>query len=180
MKKYKFLKCIFFFVLITISAFQSNAAEIAMENRIGGLNKERISIIYIKGNIDSDDSKKILRLIKEAKYKKSVVIGLVLNSRGGNWSEGIEIGNIARNYGLYTASPLDLSGGRDYIANSCSSFEIINGKFTPKRSSYSMFSNGKPEGDTNCECTSACALIWAGGIIRGGNRVGFHRPYINK
>ena len=84
---------------------------------------------------------------------KRTVNMLMLASIGGDAIEAMRIGTIVRESFIPTHAPTDLDAG-----------------FT---------CNGYPPGlkDDDCDCASACFLIWVAGVYRVGDVLGIHRPY---
>ncbi|MGD8755942.1 MAG: hypothetical protein PVF98_09755, partial [Desulfobacterales bacterium] len=76
-----------------------------------------------------------------------------LASIGGDAIEAMQIGTIVRESFIPTQAPFALNSG-----------------FT---------CNGYPSGlkEDDCDCSSACFLIWAAGVYRMGDVLGIHRPY---
>jgi hypothetical protein len=70
-------------------------------------------------------------------------------SSGGSVAEAIKIGRLVRKVMLTTGTPWVEENWGDYC-----------------------------EPGPTCHCASACALIWAAGIVRSGNKLGLHRPSI--
>ncbi|GEM_PF-5743326 len=77
---------------------------------------------------------------------------LYLNSVGGNLTEGMRIGRVARRYYVMTEAPW--SWGPHLSAS-------IGGDPAPPGS----------------VCASACFFAWLGGVSRGGHLLGIHRPF---
>ena len=150
-----------------------SAAEIAFWEEDGDTGKT--TAVRITGKIEPVDGKTFERGLEKYLERGVIVRAVDLRSRGGSVEAAMEIGRMVRKLGLATFTPLHLSGkwskkGMIFDPNSgvnecvdLDSLDLVTGK-----------------GDPNCECTSACALIWAAGVVRLGNRVGFHRPYLDK
>lgn len=77
-----------------------------------------------------------------------------LKSSGGDVIDALKIGRLFRKYFISTNAPFRLSDGDTYF-------------IVPSR--------GECRGPNCGFCASACALIWFGGVERGGT-VGLHRP----
>jgi hypothetical protein len=115
--------------------------------------------ILIKGEIASGDSSKFARIVRD---NHPFLDQVTLWSSGGLVEEALKIGQLIRKAMLKTYSPIvwGYNFGSDGVGR------LDSTEFTPVC-----------KGAT-CNCASACALIWAAGITRGGGLVGLHRPSI--
>jgi hypothetical protein len=102
----------------------------------------------LRGEIAKGDYEKV---VKSLIYPWTYMFNLV--SPGGHVDEALKIGRLFRKYLIAVDAPY-----RRQSDGSLQFREICRGQ--------------------NCTCVSACALIWFGGVDRGGT-VGLHRPYIN-
>ena len=124
----------------------------------------------LSGQISKGDYEKVVTLLRASVAKATgtqFLTEFVLNSPGGDVDEALKIGRLFRKYLITTTAPLHATAA------------------SPSQMPYlilrSMISPGNIElcrGREDCECASACALIWFGGVDRGGT-VGMHRPRIN-
>ncbi|MEW6648218.1 MAG: hypothetical protein AB1450_13545 [Pseudomonadota bacterium] len=125
-----------------------------------------VTTITLIGEIVKGDAERFIKLLIDANTNGAVVRVLNLYSRGGSTREAFKIGRTVRKYGINTASPQSF---KDAYGNvlfvSCGSKDF----------SFDFRTN---IGNKDCECASACALIWAAGLERHYGRVGFHRPYL--
>jgi hypothetical protein len=114
---------------------------------------EEIVNIRLVGIIEKGDAENFKRIVEDLKQKKRTVNMLMLASIGGDALEAMSIGTIVRESFIPTQAPFALNSG-------------------PK-------CNGYPPGlkDDDCDCSSACFLIWVAGIYRMGDVIGIHRPY---
>jgi hypothetical protein len=114
---------------------------------------EDVVTIRLVGNIENGDAEKFQKIVEDLKQKKITVNMLSLASSGGNANEAMQIGKIVRKSFIPTHAPFALD--------------------------YGWTCNGYPPGltDDDCDCASACFLIWAAGVYRMGNVLGIHRPY---
>jgi hypothetical protein len=104
--------------------------------------------VVIEGRITEGDFERFLNTVLEQGIYSSTVH---LASNGGNVGEALKIGRFIRLNSMATET-----GARHQGQNICP--------------------NGiKPQ---NCNCASACVLIFLGGIHRSGNILGVHRPYL--
>lgn len=127
-----------------------------------GLNGSRVSVaaevyvsdipsgkrIIIEGRIIEGDFEKFLNAVIEQGIYTTTVH---LASNGGNVAEALKIGRFIRLNSMATET-----GTRTQGRNIC-------------------VDSVKPH---NCNCASACVLIFLGGIHRSGNMLGVHRPYL--
>ena len=163
---------------------QSESATITSSQRIQ--DGQKISSITLKGKVVRGDAANFEEVVRSEVNQGAIVIGVNTFSRGGDWAEALKIGRLIRKFGMFTASPFHVSfsvpgsQGQTPINisyNSCTIIKWPNGKINLDDSfKYDLVLK---KGDPDCECTSACAIIWAGGFARTGQRVGFHRPYIS-
>jgi hypothetical protein len=114
---------------------------------------EEFANIRLIGKIEKGDTEKFKIIVEYLRDEKITVNMLLLASIGGDVIEAMQIGTIVRESFIPTQAPLAL--------NSC---------FT---------CNGFPQGlkEDDCDCSSACFLIWAAGVYRVGDVLGIHRPY---
>lgn len=106
------------------------------------------SRIVLEGRIADGDFEKFLNLVLERGIYSSTVH---LASNGGNVGEALKIGRFIRLNSMATET-----GTRSEGKNMCPDWI-------------------QPQ---NCNCASACVLIFLGGIHRSGNMLGVHRPYL--
>lgn len=103
----------------------------------------------MSGRIVPGDARRLEALL--AKEGPSIS-GLALRSPGGDVDEAMKIGRIVRAKLLRTIAPISSAEG-----NVC-------------------FMGGLPEQASECVCLSSCFLVYTGGVMRGGNVLGLHRP----
>jgi hypothetical protein len=109
---------------------------------------------YLHGRIVEGDYANVVYLIRT---NPKVLRIFHLNSPGGDAAEAIKIGRLFRERLLETRAPMDWGTGQPELRANGGSDAVCTG--------------------AECTCTSACALIWFGGIRRLGV-VGLHRPRI--
>ncbi|UCF49741.1 MAG: hypothetical protein JSU91_08330 [Thermoplasmatales archaeon] len=109
--------------------------------------------ITLVGKIEKGDADKFQKIVQDLRQKKRPVNMLTLASSGGDANEAMRIGKIVRKSFIPTHAPFALD--------------------------YGWTCNGYPPGlnDGDCDCASACFLIWVAGVYRMGNVLGVHRPY---
>jgi hypothetical protein len=114
---------------------------------------EEFANIRLIGNIEKGDAEAFKIIVEYLKEEKITVNMLLLASIGGDAIEAMQIGTIVRESFIPTQAPFALNSG-----------------FT---------CNGYPSGlkEDDCDCSSACFLIWAAGVYRMGDVLGIHRPY---
>lgn len=105
----------------------------------------------LRGSIEKGDYGKIVSLLRA---NHPFLNTFYLMSPGGNVDEAFKIGRLFRKYMISAQAPAE-----------------INRVFLLPASSTKWLCNGEPE----CVCASACALIWFGAQERLGT-VGLHRP----
>ena len=114
---------------------------------------EEFANIRLIGKIEKGDAEKFKIIVEYLREEKITVNMLLLASIGGDAIEAMQIGTIVRESFIPTQAPFALDSG-----------------FT---------CNGYPSGlkEDDCDCSSACFLIWAAGVHRMGDVLGIHRPY---
>lgn len=150
-------------LVILLNAGHTSAAEFSVSYH-GKATDTLKATIQLKGDIVAGDANQFRAALREISSRKAVATSLRIYSRGGSVREALEIGDLVRKLGISTRAPVHVEV---LSINVCEpgepeiSFNLVTG-----------------QGDVNCECTSACALIWAAGMSRSGTRIGFHRPYL--
>lgn len=114
-------------------------------------------IIRIEGKIEKGDFENFKQVVEDNKRKNKWIIRVDLVSSGGDVIEAIKIGKLIRYYFIPTSAP-------HYFAGEPFCWGL----------SEEQHENGE------CNCASACFLIWAAGIDRKGDVLGLHRPYFSK
>jgi len=144
------VKYIFLLLLGLIFTLNENLLQAA---QIDIYSMEEFVNIRLVGKIEKGDAEKFKRLVEGLRQKKRTVNMLMLASIGGDAIEAMRIGTIVRESFIPTHAPIDLDAG-----------------FT---------CNGYPPElkDDDCDCASACFLIWVAGVYRVGDVLGLHRPY---
>ena len=107
--------------------------------------------LKIEGDIEKGDAARFIAALKTLGPGYGTVY---LYSRGGDVREAMEIGATVRRMRLSTEAPVKFSGYPPIC--------------TPVEANV----------ETNCQCSSSCFLIYAGGVSRQGNLIGLHRPYL--
>jgi hypothetical protein len=128
--------------------------------------------VTIIGQIESGDEEKFRRLAV-ATIKNGYWIGMVrIFSPGGNVEAAIGIGEQIRSMRASTIAPM--------LMDQPSGLRLcITDIFSPPNMHTLQFDTRTGSGNRNCDCASACFLIWAAGVGRQGNVVGMHRPFFN-
>jgi hypothetical protein len=114
---------------------------------------EELANIRLIGKIEKGDAEKFKIIVEYLREEKIIVNMLLLASIGGDTEEAMQIGTIVRELFIPTQAPYALDSG-----------------FT---------CNGYPSElkEDECDCSSACFLIWAAGVYRMGDVLGVHQPY---
>lgn len=114
---------------------------------------EELANIRLIGKIEKGDAEKFKIIVEYLREEKIIVNMLLLASIGGDTEEAMQIGTIVRKLFIPTQAPYALDSG-----------------FT---------CNGYPSElkEDECDCSSACFLIWAAGVYRMGDVLGVHQPY---
>lgn len=156
-------------LVMLLNAGHTSAAEFSVSYH-GKATDTLKATIQLKGDIVAGDANQFRAALREISFRKAVATNLKIYSRGGSVREALEIGYLVRKLGISTSAPTHTEG-------------ILDNRFV----SFNVCELGDPgiffdhvagQGDVDCECTSACALIWAAGMSRSGTRIGFHRPYL--
>jgi hypothetical protein len=156
------------FVIINICF----SAEIKTEK--GGSN---LYSIYIKGEIKRGDFDKFNSALQEIKSQNGIGLVVVLISIGGDAIEAMKIGELVRTNYLITQAPertlkVNLSAPvRERTGLIEVPWCVYRGPFTDSMNDLD---------DKDCNCASACFLIWSAGVLRQGATIGIHRPTFSK
>lgn len=154
-------------VFVVLFAYGSNAAEVSCLTTWGWMPHNEANLehdfpsgrrpsratcteVLLKGQILSGDFDKVFSLVKA---NHPFLDRLSLWSPGGSVEEAMKIGRLVRKAMLYTRSP-GPPGLNSLLSDSLN--QICDG--------------------ADCNCASACFLIWAAGIERDGGIIGLHRP----
>jgi hypothetical protein len=144
------VKYIFLLLLGLIFILNENLLQAA---QIDIYSMEEFVNIRLVGKIEKGDAEKFKRLVEDLRQKKRTVNMLMLASIGGDAIEAMRIGTIVRESFIPTHAPINLDVG----------FTCVG--YPPEL-----------KGD-DCDCASACFLIWVAGVYRVGDVLGIHRPY---
>ena len=144
------VRYIFFLLLVVILIHNENLLQAA---QIDVYATEEYANIRLIGEIEKGDAEKFKIIVEYLREEKITVNVLLLASIGGDAIEAMQIGTIVRESFIPTQAPF-----------------ALDSRFTCK---------GYPSGleDDDCDCSSACFLIWAAGVHRVGDVLGIHRPY---
>jgi hypothetical protein len=115
-----------------------------------------IARVDILGEISPDGPAQFERLVNELNQKGCLVSSVHLRSPGGSARAGIRIGELIHRYKLQTF---------------CEYGPMVNDPW------WYDFIPVSPPTERMCQCYSACAFAWLGGLVRYG-QPGFHQPYI--
>lgn len=141
-----------FFIFICVIYFPLFAADISVWEPYRDMEDfDWAKIIVIDGNIKSGDFNTLKRIYYDSKKSNDVIMGVALNSTGGDVIEAMKIGNFIRANSMMTISPS--------LAFDC------------------PFPTDSEE---LCKCFSSCFIVWAAGVKRNGYLIGLHRPYFDK
>ena len=162
-------------VIVALFLNRTNSAEIVQ--KLGEFQGEKIGSIYLIGNIEVGDGAKFKQALEDFSVRGITTTHVSLASRGGSVTAAMEIGRIVQRYGLATSAPLRMDCCGDEFGLLVAT---IMCPFLPPSIGESSYDLLTGHGNPDCECTSACALIWAAGVKREGSRVGLHRPYLEK
>jgi len=144
------MRVIYTFVLLGLIFINENLLQAA---QIDIYSMEDVVTIRLVGEIENGDAEKFKKIVDDLRQKNIAVNMLTLASSGGDANEAMRIGKIVRKSFIPTHAPFALDHG--------------------------WTCNGYPPGleSDECDCASACFLIWVAGVYRMGNVVGIHRPY---
>jgi hypothetical protein len=143
------ITCIRSFGKVHIGSEEQRANALKMWGRIPP--DGACSTALIRGTITSGDSAKFAQFLRA---NHPFINEVLLSSPGGLVEEAIKIGRLIRKELLATRAPYE--NGRGAFLTDDFLSEIDCGG--------------------NCQCASACFLIWAGGVSRTGHKLGLHRP----
>jgi len=127
--------------------------------------------ILISGDIEKGDSAKFREIVKRSGLALTRVI---LRSRGGDVMEAMNIGRDIRKLLLETEGP-DI----DYDTNQ--SLAYLGGDHPLCfENGFMGYAGSRFKGTTQCNCASACFLIYVGGAKRLKSYIGIHRVYLDR
>lgn len=109
--------------------------------------------VRIEGEIEEGDAITFEQIVKE---NYGTVNGVVIYSPGGNYYEAMKIGRAIRKLELNSMVPMTDERGRAECRDP------------------------DAKDPQNCTCASSCFFIHIGGVHRGGDFMGVHRPYFKK
>lgn len=168
-RKNPFIFLVVFHALILTITHNSTAAEITYKIYVIknlNISVKKAAAIQIRGNIDQETAKEFEEIYFKLNKRLVPITSVQVFSRGGNIYSALKIARLIYKYGMWTYAPISIEH-KGPVVLYCDLLGAVSGVFT------------NPP-NQNCECTSACALIWAAGFNRHGERVGFHRPYLPK
>ena len=119
-------------------------------------NGKPLSGIIVEGDIELGDAIKLQTAVTEYNLINTsrVATRIYLRSKGGDVEEAMKMGDYIHRLRLETEIPTSVNGHND------------------------IFSWVSPNAKDNNICASACFLIFAGGVVRQGNMLALHRPYL--
>jgi hypothetical protein len=123
--------------------------------------------VLIKGRIEPGDAAKFAQLVRNS---RPFLHEVALWSPGGSVDEAIKIGRLIRKGLMVTSAPSNTSAKAIYL-------DPVSG-LPEKRSGWGSLHDVRGCEGTDCNCASACFLIWAAGVERSGSVLGVHRPTI--
>lgn len=139
-----------FLFKVTCLALLCHESSLAADIRAIDINGLRSAAIVIDGPILDGDAQKFKRVLTSALSGDFTRTGhVMLNSVGGRTAEALDIAAMIRFHYLNTVAPLRHNSG-----------VICPPGITPQ---------------DECQCSSACAYIFASGLLRFGNIVAFHQ-----
>ena len=135
-------------MLLVGSVLSAGAAEI--DFGVSPTNPNQITGIRIEGEIVVGDADKFREFFR---VTGPTSLPVRLASKGGDVAEAMKIGRLLRTLRMTTSVPTSIPGAPPICGSQLSDA-------------------------TNCICASACVLIFAGGVLRDGNLLVLHRPYL--
>lgn len=141
--------------------------------------------VFIEGTIDKGDEEKFRSLAVRLIRAGHAILAITVYSPGGSVSTALHIGRQIRTLKSKTNGPMRLPAlGRDAVSCTRKTHDE-SGNMLPSNQQLHWTRNSQHptslmRNDARCVCTSACFLIWAGGIQRGGDWIGVHRPYFDR
>jgi len=150
-------------VFCMVFLFAGNVAFAAQIRGIVDKSTNRIWI-SISGDIEPGDARKFKDLVLEMRQSSEIIREVKLASNGGDVVEAMKIGEIIRDLFCTTMAPHNYKYG-----------------ITCSMHSSNLEDKAHVEHiNRNCNCASACFLIWAAGVNRRGDVLGLHRPRFSK
>ena len=124
-----------------------------------------VNTISIVGIIESGDFKEFRDLLIEYVESGDSVGFVFLASSGGDVIEAMKIGKLIRKARISTRAP---------------TFWVWPDGSTSNQHTCLVVGIDKKISEDDCNCDSACFIIWAAGVYRYGNILGLHRPRFSK
>ena len=153
--------------LITVSHHAS-----ALDMNVAIDPTEKLAYVHLWGPIEPGDDVKFRELMLQHVRKGTPIFSVNVFSVGGNVPAAMAIGDQIRTLQTRTTGP--------YMEAKIRKGRVVQtGKTNCTFWEANEYGVGiKPFiGERWCECTSACFLIWASGVVREGGRMGIHRLY---
>ena len=154
----------FLLLSVLVGSGSADAAEITSTRSQFGT-----CYMYIVDRIERGDEDKFrTEALRRIKDDDCYIIAVSIYSTGGHLPTAIKIGEQIFALGLMTRSPLERTGKNGRRLHLC--------HFYPNKDEWTYDPISR-QGDTRCQCVSACFFIWAAGSQRVGPFVQVHRPY---
>jgi hypothetical protein len=122
----------------------------------------------IKGKIEPGDATRFAQLLRS---NHPFLHDVTLWSPGGSVEEALKIGRLIRKGLIVTYAPSNGSAEALYL-NPASGW-------AKKRLGWGSLRDVRGCEGVDCNCASACFLIWTAGVERNGSALGVHRPTIS-
>jgi hypothetical protein len=141
--------------------------------------KDKFGYINILGQIRAGDQIKFRAEVDRLIKGGNVLYKVNVFTAGGNVRAAMDIGDRIRALRATTAAPDTFINAPRGNVNCWmwSEFHGVVARNWPQ--SIITYNRHTKIGNADCECASACFLIWASGMTRSGNVVGVHRPYFD-
>jgi hypothetical protein len=144
----------------------------ALDMNVKTNNSEKLAYVNMWGEIISGDDEKFRQMILPVLREGFAVYQVNIFSIGGNVGAAAALGRQIRTLQTRTTAPLKdapiINNQKVFTNTPVCAFKEGNGFVV-----YPQFVKGK----SWCTCTSACFLVWAGGLVREGSVIGIHRIY---
>jgi hypothetical protein len=141
---------------------------------------DKFGYINIFGKIEKGDDEKFHAATLDLIQKGYVIFKVNVFTIGGDVRAAMRIGDQIRMLQTRTVAPTTFINAEKGNVNCWFNRNIMPGYVGTRDQDIVKYNPIRHSGNSNCDCASACFLIWASGIAREGNIVGIHRPYYDE
>jgi hypothetical protein len=156
------------FFMITALLFSNIDRGSALDMSVRTNDEERLVYLHLWGPIVSGDDQKFKNLVLLYVKKGYLIFEVSVFSSGGDVRAAMDIGNQVRMLQARTKSPMRFINEPEYAQCWFVASASHGGVGYHPNSNYKRDLSTN-DGDSWCDCASACFLIWSSGMTREGN-----------